>query len=208
MFHTVEPLAPVDDRSFEELYRIYTESISTREQKPRAQIAAIALRPDYKILLAKRSGTVIGFSVLFLPARETFCLLEYMAVETMHRNAGVGASLFRHSLQAAALPMLLEVDSGSGNSPDQAIQCRRQQFYRRLGCRRIEGISYLLPLPGEGPPPEMDLLVHISDAIGSLPKSTLEHWLKVVYQQVYGCSPDDVRIVRMMEAVADPARLV
>jgi N-acetylglutamate synthase-like GNAT family acetyltransferase len=198
---------------FEDFYRIYAESISVREQKSRAQIAAMVLRPDYKILLAKRSGRVIGFSMLFLPAKEPFCLLEYLAVETMQRNTGVGTSLFRHSLQVAALihvevSLLLEVDSESGSSPDQAIRRRRQQFYRRLGCRRIDGISYLLPLPAEGPPPKMDLMVYLSPAVSSIPKSTLEHWLKVVYQQVYGCSSDDIRITRMMAGVVDPIRLV
>lgn len=206
---TIEPLVAADRRSFEGFYRIYAESISIREQKPRAQIAAMVLSPDYKILLAKRSGVVLGFSVLFLPEQESFCLLEYMAVREMHRNAGVGSSLFRHSVQAAGeAPMLLEVDSESVHSPDQEIRRRRQRFYRRLGCRRVEGLAYLLPLPGEGPPPEMDLLVHVSPASRSILKSSLEHWLKVVYREVYGCSSDDVRIARMMEAVADPIRLV
>jgi len=203
---TFEPLAAPDERSFEELYGIYAASIAIREQKTRAQIAALVLRPGYKVLLAKRQGVVIGFSMVFLPVQESFCLLEYMAVQAMHRNSGVGASLFRHSIQVAAsiqgeTPMLLEVDS-----PDQEIHRRRQQFYRRLGCRRIEGLSYLLPLPG--PPPDMDLMVHVSPAISSIPKSTLEDWLKVVYQEVYGCSSNDVRIRRMMNAVADPISLV
>jgi hypothetical protein len=167
----------------------------------------MVLRPDYKILLAKRDGVVIGFSVLFLPLQESFCLLEYMAVQTMHRNSGVGSALFRRSIQGET-PMLVEVDSELSNSPDQEIRRRRQQFYRRLGCRRIEGLSYLLPLPVEGPPPEMVLMVHVSTATSSIPKPTLEHWLKVVYKEVYGCSSDDFRIARMMEAAPDPIRLV
>ncbi|HEX5719154.1 MAG TPA: GNAT family N-acetyltransferase [Thermoanaerobaculia bacterium] len=203
-----EPLAAPDERSFEELYGIYAASIAIREQKTRAQITALVLRPDYKVLLAKRQGVVIGLSMVFLPVQESFCLLEYMAVQAMHRNSGVGASLFRHSIQVAAsiqgeTSMLLEVDS-----PDQEIHRRRQQFYRRLGCRRIEGLSYLLPLSGEGPPPEMDLMVHVSPAMSSIPKSALEHWLKVIYQDAYGCSSDDFRIALMLEAVPDPVGLV
>lgn len=210
---TFEPLAAADDRAFEELYRIYAEAISLAEQKPRDRLAAMVIRPDYKVLLAKRSGTVIGFSILFLPAREPFCLLEYMAVDSMHREGGVGAALFRHSLQAASSvsgerPTILEVDSDRNPSPDQALCRRRQQFYRRLGCRRVEGLSYLLPLATEGPPPEMDLMVHVSPDVDSLSKLRLKHWLEVMYQEVYGCSPDDFRIDRMMEPVADPAKLV
>jgi hypothetical protein len=36
----------------------------------------------------------------------------------------------------------------------------------------------------------------------------LEHWLKVIYQQVYGCSSDDIRMTRRMAGVFDPIRLV
>jgi hypothetical protein len=207
------PLDATDDRSFEELYRIYVESIPIREQKPKAEIAAMVRRPDYRILLAKRDGRVIGFSVLFLPLREPFGLLEYMAVQAADRDGGVGAALFHRSLQEIAslqgeAPVLLEVDSELSSSPEREILQRRQRFYRRLGCRRVEGLSYLLPLPTEAPPPEMDLLVYVPRSIRSLPKSWLERWLKIVYQEAYGCSPEDARIVRMLEPVADPARLV
>lgn len=209
---TFELLGANDDRSIEYFYCIYAESISIREQKPRTHIAAMVHRPDYKVILAKRNGVVIGFSVLFLPTRESFGLLEYMAVQAPHRSGGVGAELFRHSVQAISsrgeAPMLVEVDSELDSAPDQTIRQRRQRFYRSLGCLRIEGLSYLLPLPAEAPPPEMDLMVHVPPSIRRIPKSQLEHWLKVVYQEVYGCSPGDARIVRMMERVSDPIGLV
>lgn len=206
-----EPLDVNDDHSFEDLYRIYRKSIPPREQKPKDQIAAMARRPDYKILLAKREGAVIGFSVLFLPGREPFSLLEYMAVEAAERSGGVGSALFLRSLQAiasvqGAIPVLLEVDSKGSDSPDHEILWRRQRFYRRHGCLRVEGLSYILPLPME--PPEMDLLVYVPSSIRSISKASLKGWLKVVYRDVYGCSPDDSRIVWMMEPVADPIRLV
>lgn len=206
-----EPLGVKDKRSFEDLYRIYRKSIPPREQKPKDQIAAMARRPDYRILLAKREGTVIGFSVLFLPSRERFSLLEYMAVEAAERSGGVGSALFLHSLQAiatvqGAVPVLLEVDSTGSDSPDHEILRRRQQFYRRLGCLWVEDLSYILPLPME--PPKMDLLVYLPSSVRNISKGSLEGWLKVVYRDVYGCSPDDSRIVWMMEPVDDPVRLL
>jgi GNAT superfamily N-acetyltransferase len=210
---TFQLLTTADDRAFEDFYRIYAESVEAREQKPRKQIAAMAARRDYEILLAKRAGRVIGGSVLFLPAGEPFCLLEYMAVQAEHRSTGVGAALFRRSLEAARSvqgesPVLLEVDSDRSPSPDQAIRQRRQRFYRRLGCTRVAGLSYLLPLPAAGPPPEMDLLIHLPSAMPSLPKASLERWLGVVYERVYGCPADDPRIGRMLAPVADPVGLV
>jgi len=198
---TFEPLAAAGGTAFEDLYRIYTESIAAQEQKSRDRIAAMAGRPDYRVLLARRSGRIVGFSVLFLPAGEPFALLEYMAVDPAERSGGVGSELFRRSLPDR--PVLVEVDSD--RSGDQAINQRRISFYRRLGCRRAEGISYILPLPGT--PPEMDLMIHGAPATDRLSKSELERWLKVIYRDVYGCPPDDPRIARMLEPVADPVRL-
>lgn len=203
-----EPLDAADGSSFEELCRIYEESIPSRERKPRAAIAALVNRPDYEILLARRSGRVIGFSVLFRPLQEPFGLLEYMAVQENCRNGNVGATLFQRTLARREALLLIEVDSDRIVAPDQEIRQRRQRFYRRLGCLQVEGLPYILPWPAEGPPPEMDLMIHLPPDAGRIPKSRLESWLKIVYQEVYGCSPDDLRIVRMMESVADPVGLV
>lgn len=208
-----EPLAVADRRSFEDLYRIYRESIPVPEQKPRAQLAALAGRPDYRILLVRKDGAVIGFSVLFLASDERFCLLEYMAIDAAHRGGGAGAALFRQSVAAGAaargeVTVLLEVDAVRSAAPDRELCEKRQRFYRRLGCRRVEGLAYHLPLPAAAPPPEMDLMVHLPPGLQQIEKPRLKTWLEIIYQQVYSCPPDDPRIGRMMQSVADPVRLV
>ena len=203
---TFEPLDSAGGSAFEDFYRIYVESIAVPEQKTRDQLAAMVERPDYQVLLARRRGQVVGFSILFLSREESFGLLEYMAVEAAQRSGGIGAELFRRSLEAAGdAPLLVEVDSD--RSGDRAINRRRILFYRRLGCRFVEGISYILPLPSQGPRPEMDLMIQIPPAIDRISKATLERWLKVMYRDVYGCRPDDPRIERMLEPVADPVML-
>jgi hypothetical protein len=169
--------------------------------------------PEYKVLVQKKNGVAVGFSMLFAPAEDTFRLLEYMAIDSRHRNSGLGCKLFLRTLQGSVsnrgepLPVLLEVDSDREASADQEMRKRRLQFYRRLGCLRVEGLSYVLPLPGEGPPPEMDLLVYLPPSISAIRESQLRHWLGVIYQSVYNCPPDDARIVQMMEAVSDPVKL-
>jgi GNAT superfamily N-acetyltransferase len=204
-----------DDGFIAEVYRLYAEAFDPREQKSRDQLAALRGRPDYEILVARRGGRIVGFSVLFVPPGEPFSLLEYMAVEAAERGGGVGAELFRQSRATAAarqggrpVAMLVEVDSDRITSPAQELCEKRQRFYRRLGCLRIEGLPYELPLPMEVTPPEMDLLVHLPPERTALAKSELEHWLQVVYRKVYGCAPDDSRPRRMLERVVDPVGLV
>jgi hypothetical protein len=201
------------DPSFEQFFRIYAESIHAREQKPKELIAKMVARRDYKIFLQKLDGDVTGFSIMFAPPGEDFCLLEYMAVDSSRRNTGLGGRLFLHTTQAmgtpggAPLPMLLEVDSDREPSPDQQMRKRRLEFYKRLGCLRVAALPYILPLVGTGAVPEMFLLVHAPAEARFIPKSQLRHWLAVIYEKVYSCPPNDPRIARMLEGVSDPAGL-
>lgn len=161
----------------------------------------------------KRDGKVTGFSILFLPSSQSFGLLEYMAVREEDRNRGLGAELFRRSMERTLTSegqprsILLEVDSDRESSSDRNLRTRRQQFYRRLGCLRIAGLHYILPLPGEGPPPEMDLMVYSPGNLREIGRSDLEQWLKTIYQNVYHCSPDDPRIAGMLQNLPQTVRL-
>jgi GNAT superfamily N-acetyltransferase len=207
--HKFERLQSSSDPAFEDFYRIYTESIVERERKSRAWISEMVARPDYVTVLLKEDGRVEGFSILCLPQEDAFGLLEYMAVAGDQRSRGLGAELFQYSMQTALeqrgrpMPVLLEVDSDREDSADRKLRTRRQRFYRRLGCFRIAGLAYILPLPGEAPPPEMDLMIYPNGDLRELPKADLERWLKVIYRIVYNCSPEDPRIKRMLQAIPD-----
>lgn len=211
---TYQPLVSSRDPAFDEFFAIYVESIPLRERKTRAQISEIVTRPDYRVLLIKKKNTMIlGFSMLFTPAQESFCLLEYMAVHPAYRNLGLGGQLFLRTFEDfvfhdGTVYGVLEIDSEREPSPDQDIRRRRQRFYRRLGCLRIAELSYVLPLSAEDSPPQMDLMVYFPDGVSFLRKAQLRHWLEVIYNKVYNCSPNDPRIVRMMEPVNDPVKLV
>ena len=206
-----EQLKSCSQPAFREFYRIYAESIAAREQKSESWICEMVCNPHNKILVVKRNGHVKGFSILFLS--QSFGLLEYMAVGAEDRNRGLGAEIFRRGMKYAvssegkAVPILLEVDSDREQSSDQHLRARRQQFYRRLGCLRIAGLHYILPLSGEGPPPEMDLMIYSAGDLREIRKSDLEKWLKTIYQDVYRCSADDPRIARMLEGLPDLVRL-
>lgn len=206
----LEQLKSCNGPDFDEFYSVYAESISQREQKSRPWICEMVARPDYKVFLLKRAGHVTGFSIVFLPVSEAFGLLEYMAVSAEQRNQGLGAEIFQHTMrnmQPAPGPILLEVDSEREDCADRGLRTRRQQFYRRLGCLRFSGLHYILPLSGSGPPPEMDLMVYSTEKLPYISKAQLETWLKVIYHEVYSCSPNDSRIQQMLRGVPDPAHL-
>jgi len=211
----VEQLQSCGGPTFRELYEIYAASIAVREQKPEAWICAMVRAPEYWVGVMQDAGHVSGFSILFLPPAERFALLEYMAVTPERRNRGLGSALFKQTVvramtpppHHASLPILLEVDSDREACGDREMRTRRQQFYRRLGCVRVSGLHYILPLPGQGPAPEMDLMLYSAEPVRQLSKRDLERWLRTVYRDVYRCSFDDPRIVRMLHDVSDPVRL-
>lgn len=214
----LEQLESSEGETFRQLYAIYAASIAAREQKGEGWIAAMIGAPDYRVWVAKAGGLVRGFSILFVPPSGRFALLEYMAVAPAERNHGMGGELFRRTVEQALapeggqLPVLLEVDSDREASSDRALRTRRERFYRRLGCLRIAGLRYIMPLGGEGAPPEMDLFVYRAEppahpAQGELPRSDVKRWLETIYRDVYHCAPDDPRLAQMVASLPDPVLL-
>jgi hypothetical protein len=214
----LEQLESSEGETFRQLYAIYAASIAAREQKREGWIAAMIGAPDYRVWVAKAGGLVRGFSILFVPAAGGFALLEYMAVAPAERNHGMGGELFRRTVERATtpeggqLPVLLEVDSDREASSDRALRTRRERFYRRLGCLRIAGLRYVMPLSGEGAPPEMDLFVYEAEPLAppaerELPRSDVKGWLETIYRDVYHCAPDDPRLAQMVASLPDPVLL-
>ena len=229
----LEQLESSEGETFRQLYAIYAASIAAREQKREGWIAAMIGAPNYRVWVAKSGGLVRGFSILFVPAAGGFALLEYMAVAPDKRGHGMGGELFRRTVATAVTPegrqlsVLLEIDSDREDASDRALRTRRERFYRRLGCLRIAGLRYLMPLGGEGSPPEMDLLVYPAAPLGhpaqdevarsevprsevkrsEVKRSEVKRWLETIYRDVYHCPPDDPRLAQMMAALPDPVLL-
>ena len=211
---TYEPLASSDNPCFEEFFQLYQDTMPLSERKPKLQIAEMVDTPEYSVLLLKVGDTVTGYSVRFNSEGENFFLLEYMAIHSEFRNFGLGQSLFLHTFQDISTStnspvyVLLEVDSAFEESPDQEIRKKRQRFYERLGCLRIENLAYQLPLETEELPPKMDILVYPINGLQPIRKTELKQWLSVIYTNVYNMDPDDPRIAEMLTPVGDPISLV
>jgi hypothetical protein len=171
----------------------------------------MARRPDYRLIVATHEQTVLGFAAVFAPPDEAFALLEYLAVDERFRGGGVGGGLFRAAVETLAGegrggPLLLEVEAPVGDdATGRAQQERRRAFYRRLGCRQVAGLDYLLPLrTASTAPPPMHLFAHVTAPAVSLSRADLERALRVIYSRVYGQDADDPRIAVMMAPVGDP----
>ncbi|KAF0182259.1 MAG: GNAT family N-acetyltransferase [Hyphomonadaceae bacterium] len=197
-----------DDAEFDALVAIYQASIEHNEQKPADALARAIEDPRYRFLIARRSGAVTGFAISYAPAPEDIWLLEYMAVAATQRSSGVGAALLNatidlHRMGARAIG-LLEVDAIHGDDGQRAQQARRLAFYGRHGCRVVEDLDYILPLPGA---PPMHLLAHTPASLNAIPKKRLLDWITAIYREVYDKAADDPRPARMISRLPDPVPL-
>ncbi len=199
----VEPLRPDDAAGFRTLVEIYREAIEPSERKPVAAIAAYLQDARYAVLVAREGAGVIGFAIVFFPNGADFWLLDYMAVSQGVRSRGIGGVLFRAAcdvarMRGADMPCVIEIDD-----PDAALSVtnkarERAAFYTRQGCRRLQGLSYILPLDVAGTPPPMQILVHGLAGEPTIPTPRVRAWLSAIYSQLYDRAPDDPRIDTML----------
>ena len=204
-------LAQDDRAGFEQMSRIYQRSIELSEQKSAAEIAATVADPQYSVLVLRVNREVRGFAIFCFLASDIW-LLEYLAVDDALRSRGNGTALFLAAKHAAdarnpSAQCVLEVDRPAPVAAPGDDRARRLSFYRALGCRRIEGLDYILPLTANGKPPPMMLLVHGLDG-PTLPKAKLAHWLGAIYANVYAQLPGDRRIADMLSSLPEQVPLI
>ena len=207
----VRRVRSVGEPAFDDLVAIYTEAHAQSERKSPEQLAAMIQRPGYFFLVAIESSVVVGFSIVRLFDKSDAALLEYMAVARDRRSEGIGRQLFAETANFGSVSskfLLVEVDSNKKPSADQADRMRRKEFYRRLGCREVGELGYIMPPVSSVPPPEMDMLVYKGDLPPCIERTRVRQWLERCYVEVYGMSANDSRIDAMIHALPAKARLI
>ena len=201
----INQLEPDDSEGLDRVYALYQAAILRTEQRPEAQFRALIQRPDYRFVVAKLDEAIIGFAVSWAPEQADFWLFEYAAVAPEARGNKIGSHLLLASRQLIGIERtaLIEVDANTG-SDEQAM---RLEFYKRLGCRQLSGLEYLLPLDAFGPPPPMVLLAMLHPDVNSVPVMVLEEWLRRIYSEAYGKGLDDPRLARMIDPLPDDVPL-
>lgn len=198
-------LEPDDGEGLDHVYALYHAAILRTEQRPEAEFRALIQRPDYRFVVAKLDEAIIGFAVSWVPEPGDFWLFEYAAVSPEARGNKIGSHLLLASRQLIGIERtaLIEVDANTGSDE----QAKRLEFYKRLGCRQLAGLEYLLPLDAFGQPPSMLLLAMLHPDVHSVPVMVLEEWLRRIYSEAYGKGLDDPRLARMIDPLPDDVPL-
>jgi GNAT superfamily N-acetyltransferase len=178
--------------ALEPLFALYRDAFPANERRGEIDLRRALATPAYRTLRKERDGQLIAFAILFIPPEQRFCLIEYLAVHPGERSAGIGRELIAAAIeQTDGRHLLTEVETQSIDSHTH----RRQRFYTRCGFRRIEGLRYQLPLPGD--PPPMELWMYQQRAV-PFHRDDLEGWIRTIYTEVYGCASADPRIAQML----------
>ncbi len=187
---------------FDDFHSIYSVSFPLSEQKSKEELFDMLCSPSYTFFIPKIDGKTAGFCIIFHSTQTSFYLLEYMAVDASLRNLAIGSKLFSYAIEQVTnkygiKPFLVEIDSPQQESQESEIRKRRERFYKKFGCRKIDPFDYILAIKSEETAPPMKLLVyHIK--MQNVSKSQLEEWLEDIYMLVYGCQKDDERIAKML----------
>lgn len=202
----ITQLEPDDAEGLDHVYALYQAAILRTEQRPEAEFRALIRRPDYLFVVARMDEAIIGFAVAWAPEQADFWLFEYAAVAPEARGNKIGSHLLLATRQLIGIERtaLIEVDANTGAEE----QARRLEFYKRLGCRELRGLEYLLPLDAFGQPPPMLLLAMLHPDLHSVPVMVLEEWLRRIYAEAYGKGLDDPRLARMIDPLPDDVPLL
>ena len=207
----VDRVKVASDPRFDELVAIYREALPRSERKPAAKLAAMIAKPGYIFLVLTLEGKVVGFAIAVCFERTEACLIEYMAIAGKMRGQGLGNTLFKSVVELAEIRdryLLAEVESEVPPSADHEDRVRRKRFYRKLGCREIEGLDYIMPAVSSSTPPAMNILVYRRELPDDISKAQVRGWLEDIYVNVYWRSSSDLQIDTMLENLPERPRLI
>jgi GNAT superfamily N-acetyltransferase len=208
---TVVPLSAGMNLEFDALLQIYTAALPSSERKSAAALLSMLARPDYEFLVAKLDREVVGFAIIASLSQSNACLLEYMAVKAARRGSGIGAFIFTKAADSPRVNsryLILEIEAEQTGTPDSELQIRRRDFYRRLGCRQVSGLRYLMPPVSAHQPPAMGLFVFRRQLPAQIDREALRDWLQCLYTDVYGRPRGDSRIGKMLSGLPAKIELV
>jgi GNAT superfamily N-acetyltransferase len=187
----------INSHEFEQCMDILREAISPETQLPPERLRNLLAGGRYQFFSYRNGDEVVGTALVYFPVRLPFAWLDYFVIHSDLRGKGLGSDLFREiarlsSEQSPRLEWLLfEVDDGrDGDAERQATSERRIAFYRRLGARLLQNVSYKFP-SAFGEPLPMRLMAYSLQQNATLSPDMLRRAVADVFTHVHGRNVDD-----------------
>ena len=191
---------------FRSLVKLYEEGFPENERKPIALLRPMLANERYHFLFATERERSIGFAIVCELSGGAAALLEYIAVAPNSRGRGLGQRMFLAAAKAVCA-LLIEVESDRAEGSDRFWRMRRKRFYRSLGARELQSLSWIMPPVMATPPPPMEMMV-LATGANTIALDQLRQWLVSIYVDVYGRSRNDRRLDTMLSVLPDEVQLV
>lgn len=198
-------IKPHETRLINWAYALYRDSITKSQQRPEAEFRSLVGRKDFHFIAAMLEDELLGVAVTWIPPDSDIWLFESVVVVPKARGHRIGTNLFTGAriLAGEHRTALIEVEVDLGAKG----QARRIEFFRRLGCLRVVGLDYRMPLRALGIPPPMWLLGVMAQPVDVVPAQTVEGWMRRIYAEAYDKPVDDPRLAQMIDPLPDDVML-
>ncbi len=135
-------LSYIDVNEFEEkIYHYYLEAFPEDERKPLELIKSSYNRGYTKIIKVLDENVIIGFMILNRINNSSYAVLDYLCILPQYRNRNFGTSALHLLIEQESKShgIFIEVEKvGFGkDEEDNALRKKRQQFYERLGFKKL-----------------------------------------------------------------------
>lgn len=176
---------------------ILHEAIAPEAQLPEQRFRDLLVGGSYRLFAFAEGDEVLGMALVYFSEYLRFAWLDYFAIRSDLRGRGLGSEVFREIVQMAIEQspqphwLLFEVDDDYEGDPQrEADGKRRVQFYRRLGARVLENVSYKFP-SAFAEPIRMRLMKYQLCSDASLSPDELSQIVKEVFLNIHGRGDED-----------------
>ena len=138
-------------KKFKLIKDLYEEDFPEEERLDSKLLAKKIKSKKYNLFLIKRKKELMGYIIVYHD--DKFALFDYFAIVKKYRDLGYGTHVVK-SLTFEFDYMLFEVEKD--DNIEGSTKHRRQNFYKRLGCAKID-CGYKLPTQDGSV--DMDLMI-------------------------------------------------
>lgn len=180
--------------------RIYEESFPREERDESESLLESISSGARTCHIAYAGGDLVGIAVLFTLSAGDIQFLEYLAVDSGHRNRGIGSRFLGHitSRLRSAEPLtpgvVFEVQTPEkAAGDDRLLRRRRIEFYTRNGAILVDcARDYEAPnLSGEGTVPYLLMWLPLRTDIKELKGDMLRACVEAILTESYELTSDD-----------------
>jgi hypothetical protein len=178
-------------------WKIYEDSLPADEREPPEVILESLRRSVGLALRARRADATVGIATTHLLFHPAAVFLVYLAVDSRHRDVGVGGMLFEEAWRSSAhrmrekryspLGLIWEVDDPEDveNPAERLQRLRRIRFFERHGGVPLSRTYLQPPLNGPEPVP-MRLMFRPGEGAPMPDAATAEALVRAIYFEKYG----------------------